>query len=37
VDGNQKVLGRLDEVARQLEIMVSCQRFMAETGESGLH
>ncbi|OAA47959.1 delta 8-(E)-sphingolipid desaturase [Cordyceps fumosorosea ARSEF 2679] len=36
-DGNKKVLGRLDEVAEQVRILVSCQNYMAETGESGLH
>ena len=37
VDGNREVLGRLGEVGRQVEILVQCQRYMAETGESGLH
>ncbi|PTB63097.1 fatty acid/sphingolipid desaturase [Trichoderma citrinoviride] len=37
VDGNRTVLGRLDEVSEQLNIMLSCQKYMAETGESGLH
>ncbi|EHK47020.1 hypothetical protein TRIATDRAFT_217433 [Trichoderma atroviride IMI 206040] len=37
VDGNQKVLGRLDEVSEQLKMMLDCQKHMAETGESGLH
>ncbi|KAF9878217.1 fatty acid desaturase [Colletotrichum karsti] len=37
VDGNKKVLGRLEEVSDQLKIMLNCQKFMAETGESGLH
>ncbi|KAF6829582.1 fatty acid desaturase [Colletotrichum plurivorum] len=37
VDGNKKVLGRLDEVSDQLKIMLNCQKYMAETGESGLH
>jgi len=37
VDGNKKVLGRLGEVARQVEMLVDCQKYMAETGESGLH
>lgn len=37
VDGNKKVLGRLGEVANQVEILVKCQKYMAETGESGLH
>lgn len=37
VDGNKEVLGRLGEVAKQVEMLVECQKFMAETGESGLH
>ena len=37
VDGNREVLGRLGHVAKQVEILVACQRHMAETGESGLH
>lgn len=37
VDGNRTVLGRLDEVSEQLNMMLSCQKYMAETGESGLH
>ncbi|KAF4830766.1 Delta 8-(E)-sphingolipid desaturase [Colletotrichum tropicale] len=37
VDGNKKVLGRLEEVSDQLKIMLNCQKYMAETGESGLH
>jgi len=37
VNGNEKVLGRLNEVATQMELMLQCQRYMAETGESGLH
>ncbi|RFU76427.1 fatty acid desaturase [Trichoderma arundinaceum] len=37
VDGNRTVLGRLDEVSDQLKMMASCQKYMAETGESGLH
>ncbi|XWW94357.1 hypothetical protein V2A60_002300 [Cordyceps javanica] len=36
-DGNRKVLGRLDEIGEQVRILVSCQKYMAETGESGLH
>ncbi|KAJ4321142.1 hypothetical protein N0V84_005494 [Fusarium piperis] len=36
-DGNQKVLGRLQDVSDQLNIMLKCQKHMAETGESGLH
>lgn len=37
VDGNKKVLSRLDEVGDQVKILVSCQNYMAATGESGLH
>ena len=37
VDGNRDVLGRLGEVGKQVEMMVKCQKYMAETGESGLH
>ncbi|PNY28455.1 Delta(8)-fatty-acid desaturase [Tolypocladium capitatum] len=37
VDGNKKVLSRLDEVSDQVKILVSCQNYMAATGESGLH
>ncbi|KAL6898654.1 fatty acid desaturase domain-containing protein [Trichoderma evansii] len=37
VDGNHKVIGRLDEVSEQLKMMLDCQKHMAETGESGLH
>ncbi|GAP92691.2 putative fatty acid desaturase [Rosellinia necatrix] len=36
-DGNRKVLGRLDEVSEQLKHLVECQKYMAETRESGLH
>ncbi|KAI9775514.1 MAG: hypothetical protein M1839_001055 [Geoglossum umbratile] len=36
VDGNKKVLGRLGEVGKQVELLVQCQKHMAETGESGL-
>ena len=36
-DGNKKVLGKLGEVAAQLEMMIKCHNHMAETGESGLH
>lgn len=35
-DGNAKVLGRLQEIGEQVNIMVKCQKYMAETGESGL-
>ncbi|KAL9009369.1 MAG: hypothetical protein Q9173_005594 [Seirophora scorigena] len=37
VAGNRDVLGKLGEVANQLEMMIKCQKHMAETGESGLH
>ena len=37
MDGNKEVLGRLGEMAEQVELMVKCQRHMSETGESGLH
>ena len=37
VDGNRKVLRRLDEVTNQMKLLISCQKHMAETGESGLH
>ena len=35
--GNGKVLSRLEEVTRQLKVLTECQKYMAETGESGLH
>ncbi|KAK2594056.1 hypothetical protein QQS21_008241 [Conoideocrella luteorostrata] len=37
MDGNKKVLGRLEEVSDQVKILINCQKYMAETGESGLH
>lgn len=37
VKGNQVVLSRLEEVAKMVTTLVDCQKFMAETGESGLH
>ncbi|KAK1671869.1 fatty acid desaturase [Colletotrichum godetiae] len=37
VDGNKKVIGRLEEVSDQLRTLLNCQKFMAETGESALH
>lgn len=37
VDGNKKVIGRLDQVGEQVAMLVNCQKYMAETGESGLH
>ncbi|KAH0543903.1 hypothetical protein FGG08_001804 [Glutinoglossum americanum] len=36
VDGNKEVLGRLGEVGKQVELLVQCQKYMVETGESGL-
>ncbi|RYP52947.1 hypothetical protein DL768_001941 [Monosporascus sp. mg162] len=36
VDGNKKVLSRLDEVAEQVAHLIACQKHMAATGESGL-
>ncbi|RYO88385.1 hypothetical protein DL766_003064 [Monosporascus sp. MC13-8B] len=36
VDGNGKVLSRLDEVAEQVAHLIACQKHMAATGESGL-
>ena len=35
--GNKKVLSRLDEISTQLELLLQCQKYMAETGESALH
>jgi sphingolipid 8-(E)-desaturase len=35
-DGNKKVLSRLEQVAEQVKVLVECQKYMAETGESGL-
>ncbi|KAM4065042.1 fatty acid desaturase domain-containing protein [Hirsutella rhossiliensis] len=37
VDGNRKVLGRLQEVSDQLKMLVDCQKSMAESGECKLH
>jgi delta8-fatty-acid desaturase len=37
VHGNKIVLSRLEEVAKMAETLVQCQKYMAETGESGLH
>jgi len=37
VDGNTKVLGRLEEVGEQVKHLVNCQKYMAATGVSGLH
>ncbi|KAK4675215.1 hypothetical protein QC764_500210 [Podospora pseudoanserina] len=36
-DGNKKVLNRLQEVGDQVEHLINCQKYMAATGESGLH
>ncbi|ORX92555.1 delta 8-(E)-sphingolipid desaturase [Clohesyomyces aquaticus] len=35
--GNKVVLTRLQEISAMVEMMVECQKHMAETGESGLH
>jgi delta8-fatty-acid desaturase len=37
VDGNQKVLGRLADVARQAAILAECQRRVVERGDWGMH
>ena len=37
VEGNRKVLSRLSDVGAQVKMLVNCQKYMAETGESGLH
>ncbi|EMD59432.1 hypothetical protein COCSADRAFT_175963 [Bipolaris sorokiniana ND90Pr] len=37
VEGNKVVLSRLEQVSQMVKIMVDCQKYMAETGESGLH
>ncbi|KAB5515366.1 fatty acid desaturase [Coniochaeta sp. 2T2.1] len=37
VEGNKKVLGRLEQIGQQVRVMMECQKYMAETGESGLH
>ena len=37
VDGNKEVLSRLGQVGKQVEMLVQCQKYMAATGESGLH
>lgn len=36
-DGNKVVLGRLADVTDQMNMMLQCQKYMAETGNSGLH
>jgi len=35
--GNKKVLGRLTDVTDQVNMMIQCQKYMAETKISGLH
>ena len=37
VEGNEQVLGRLEEVQKQVVMLLECQVHMAKTGESGLH
>ena len=37
VEGNAKVTTRLGEVGEQARMLVRCQKYMAATGESGLH
>ncbi|SPO05488.1 related to delta-5/delta-6 fatty acid desaturase [Cephalotrichum gorgonifer] len=37
VDSNAKVVSRLSDLGKQVKIMIECQKYMAETGESGLH
>ncbi|KAK4464085.1 delta 8-(E)-sphingolipid desaturase 2 [Cladorrhinum samala] len=37
VDGNKHVISRLHEVGEQVGHLVNCQKYMASTGESGLH
>lgn len=37
VAGNKDLLSKLGEVAGQLDLMIKCQKHMAETGESGLY
>ena len=36
VEGNSKVLGRLEEVSSLIRILIRCQEYMIESGESGL-
>lgn len=36
VDGNKEVIGRLGEIGKQVEMLIQCQKYMAETGESGI-
>lgn len=37
VEGNKKVIGRLNDIGEQVKVLISCQKYMAATGESGLH
>lgn len=37
VKGNKIVLSRLEELSRMTSMLIECQKYMAETGESGLH
>jgi delta8-fatty-acid desaturase len=37
IKSNQKMLGRLETISEQVTMMINCQKYMAETGESGLH
>lgn len=37
VEGNKKVIGRLHDIGEQVKVLISCQQYMAATGESGLH
>ncbi|KAL6702374.1 hypothetical protein ACN47E_002496 [Coniothyrium glycines] len=37
VKGNRVVLNRLEQISQMVNMMVDCQKHMAETGESGLH
>ncbi|KEY72843.1 hypothetical protein S7711_04424 [Stachybotrys chartarum IBT 7711] len=36
-DGNQKVLNRLDEVGQQVSMLVNCQKYLVETGQTEGH
>lgn len=36
-DGNQLVISRLEEVARQAKILAQCQRAMVRSGDLGMH
>lgn len=37
VDGNKKVIGTLEEVARQARIMDECRKSMVKSGDYGMH